>query len=506
MKRNRLKREFCAFLALFYVCAVCAGCGKDTDQTAGGADGENAGQEVNLVWVYFSAYGDIAEETVQELNRLLKEKYHCNFTVTPEPVGLEEARDVTDYKRLIRERYEANEATDILYAGSSYVGEMPAYDQAVQDGLLLPLTSLLTETESGQRLYGSFSTAYWTTMQYGGDIYGYRTADEQLVFDSVCMGNSLYVQGLSEGLLEGEAFSLADIRTALEELSKREDLPAGVCALYIEPTSLCSLEGYVPVCYGFHGLYFVEENGRFRAVSAADEERLIQDFRLIRECRELSGDISEDPYSRFLDGRFIFAVTYCNLRNLYDGRYLLDTNVLDVEVLASKPQAAIYAQNAVTGIASWSEHPEEAMEFLSLVATRPELSNLLTYGIEGEHYQIDPVTGNVVIAQNGGLGTRALNTIANKTITLPTDLEPENKAEIYAQRNGSAAFSPEVLYELYALDCDPDIMAVIAVYDRYSGLWNGDYEDVDRTVEQLRQELEEAGIEEVLYKLNQLLP
>ena len=343
MKRNRLKREFCAFLALFYVCAVCAGCGKDTDQTAGGADGENAGQEVNLVWVYFSAYGDIAEETVQELNRLLKEKYHCNFTVTPEPVGLEEARDVTDYKRLIRERYEANEATDILYAGSSYVGEMPAYDQAVQDGLLLPLTSLLTETESGQRLYGSFSTAYWTTMQYGGDIYGYRTADEQLVFDSVCMGNSLYVQGLSEGLLEGEAFSLADIRTALEELSKREDLPAGVCALYIEPTSLCSLEGYVPVCYGFHGLYFVEENGRFRAVSAADEERLIQDFRLIRECRELSGDISEDPYSRFLDGRFIFAVTYCNLRNLYDGRYLLDTNVLDVEVLASKPQAAIYA-------------------------------------------------------------------------------------------------------------------------------------------------------------------
>ena len=104
------------------------------------------------------------------------------------------------------------------------------------------------------------------------------------------------------------------------------------------------------------------------------------------------------------------------------------------------------------------------------------------------------------------MGTRALNTIANKTITLPTDLEPENKAEIYAQRNGSAALSPEVLYELYALDCDPDIMAVIAVYDRYSGLWNGDYEDVDRTVEQLRQELEEAGIEEVLYKLNQLLP
>ncbi|MBD5533802.1 MAG: hypothetical protein HDQ98_16690 [Lachnospiraceae bacterium] len=498
MKRDQIKRGLCVFLALLF---LCAGCGKDTSKTAGD-DAESTDREVTLTWVYFSAYGEIAEETLQELNRLLKEKYHCNFTVTTDAVGLEEAWDVTDYKQILRERYEAKEATDILYTGTSYVGEVGAYDQAVQDGLLLPLTSMLTETESGQRLYHAFSEAYWITMQYGEDIYGFQAVDEQLVLDSVWMANPLYISDLSER----ENVSLEDVKSALEELAERNEVPSGVCGLFADPTALCSMEGYIPVCRGLHGLYFIKENGHFRAVSAAEEERLIQDWRTIRECRELCGDFTESHYRQFLDGKFIFAVTSCNLRKLYDGRCLYDTILTDVEVLSSKPQAAIYALNAVTGIASWSEHPEEALEFLSLVATEPELSNLLTYGIEGEHYQVDPVTGNPVILQNGGMGPNAMTTIANKMITLPIGLEPENKTEIYAERNDSVEFSPEVLYGIHTLYSDPDIMAIVAVYEKYSGLWDGDYEDVDQTVEQLRQELEEAGIEEVLSKLNQLLP
>lgn len=498
MKRNKIKRGLCMLLALLF---LCAGCGKDTNEAAG--DGtESTDQEVTLTWVYFSEYGEIAEETLQELNRLLKEKYHCSFVVTTAPVGLEEARDVTDYNRIIRERYEAKEPTDILYTGSSYVGEVGAYDQAVQDGMLLPLTSMFTETESGQRLYHAFSEAYWTTMQYGEDIYGLQAVDEQLVFDSVWMANQLYVSNFSEM----KDVSLADVKSALEELAGRNEVPSGVCGLYVDPTALCSMEGYIPVCRGLHGLYFIQENGHYRAISAAEEERLMQDWRTIRECRELCGDFVGGPYTQFLNGNFAFAVTSCNLKNLYDGRYLCDTILTDVEAFFSKPQAAIYALNAVTGIASWSEHPEEALEFLSLVATEPELSNLLTYGIEGEHYQVDPVTGNLVILQNGGMGPNALTTIANKMITLPTGLEPENKAEIYAERNDSVEFSPEVLYGIHTLYSDPDIMAIIAVYEKYSGLWDGDYEDVDQTVEQLRQELEDAGIEEVLHKLNQLLP
>ena len=498
MKRSRFKRGLCVFMALL---VLCAGCGKGTNEAA--EDGaESTDQEVTLTWVYFSAYGEIAEETLQELNRLLKEKYHCSFTVEAAPVGLEEARDDTDYNRIIRERYEAKEPTDILYTGSAYAGEVPAYNQAVQDGLLIPLTSLLTKTESGQRLYHAFSEAYWTTMQYGEDIYGYRTANEQLVYDSVWMANRCYASDFSER----DKFSLADVKSALEELAAKNEVPSGVCGLFADPTALCSIEGYIPVRYGFHGLYFIQENGHFRVVSAAEEERLIQDWRTIRECRELCGDFTESPYRQFLKGNFVFAVTSCNLKNLYDGRYLCDAILTDVNVLFSKPQAAIYVLNAVTGIASWSEHPEEALEFLNLVATEPELSNLLTYGIEGEHYQVDPVTGNLVILQNGGLSPYAQTTIANKMITLPTGLEPENKTEIYAERNDSVEFSPEVLYGIHTLYSDPDIMAIVAVYEKYNGLWDGDYEDVNQTVEQLQQELEEAGIEEVLSKLNQLLP
>lgn len=497
MKQNPFKRGLCVFLALL---CLHTGCGKDSGGTTGGV--EATGEEVTLTWVYFSAYGEIAGETLEELNRLLKETYHCNFTVALVSIGAEEARDITDYKRILRERYEAKEATDIFYTGASYMGEVPAYDQAVQDGMLLPLNSLLMETESGQRLYHAFSEAYWTTMQYEGDIYGFRTVDEQLAYDSVWMVNQRYAPGFSEM----ETFSLEDVKSALEELAAGNEVPEGICGLYAEPTALCSIEGYLPVCYGFPGLYFIQEDGRFRAVSAAEEERLTEDWRIIRECRELCGDFSTDPFWQFASGEFVFAVQSCNLKNLYDGRFLYDTSVTDVGVLYSRPQAAIYALNAVTGIASWSEHPAEALEFLSLVATEPELSNLLTYGIEGTHYQVDPATGHLVIAQIGGLGPYAQTTIANKMITLPTGLEPENKAEIYAERNESAAFSPEVLYELHTLYSDPDMMEILDIYAKYSGLWDGDYEDVDQTVAQLQQELEEAGVEEVLDKLNQLLP
>jgi putative aldouronate transport system substrate-binding protein len=73
-----------------------------------------------------------------------------------------------------------------------------------------------------------------------------------------------------------------------------------------------------------------------------------------------------------------------------DGSYLYQPDGTKVSV-QSYMVAIPYLnriENDVHGVTSWSRHPEEAMQLLSLVNTDEELANLLYFGEEGRDYQL----------------------------------------------------------------------------------------------------------------------
>ena len=77
-------------------------------------------------------------------------------------------------------------------------------------------------------------------------------------------------------------------------------------------------------------------------------------------------------------------------------------------------------------MASWSEHKKEAMNFLALCNTDPDIATILQYGEEG----VDYVLKNGRVENNSPEYNGEAN-CGNKWITPPYDLEPLNKEKFY---------------------------------------------------------------------------
>jgi hypothetical protein len=90
-----------------------------------------------------------------------------------------------------------------------------------------------------------------------------------------------------------------------------------------------------------------------------------------------------------------------------------------------KQGAFVSATNGLTGVASWSEHKAEAMDFLMLANTDADIATILQFGQENTDYK----------RENGRIADcdQLINyfSIGNKWITPPFGLEPDNKEEAY---------------------------------------------------------------------------
>lgn len=158
--------------------------------------------------------------------------------------------------------------------------------------------------------------------------------------------------------------------------------------------------------------------------------------------------------------------------------------------------------NAVLTIPSTSAHPEKAMEVLNLLYTDSTFTNLLYYGIEGEHYQVvDEANGKIDYVDGQDVTTcKYVNklTIGNSLIgyleatdsdTLHSDIKAFNEAAATSKALGFSYDSSSVSNQLAALE------TVAAKYRR--GLECGSL-DPETELPKFIEELKNAGIEDVI--------
>lgn len=485
-------RIFLCITIMLSVMIVWTGCGQEASTPISYED------NVTLVWAanpYYFGAEELDDQIVEELNRRLREDYGCNFQVQFEWIWA----DGDEYQNTVYERYQNNETTDIFFTGLGYHGQEGAYDSMVKKGLLYQWDDLLEQTDYGQKLYGAFHEMFWQTMYSKDGIYGLCCANPQIYYDATLLVRAEYSSAIED---YGEVTSLWDLRNVLEQLAaENPDSLQDMSGIFVDIDSLCTLEGYTPVINGYWGLYFVEEDNSVKVINAAEDEHFLKMWQEIQYCNNISGNTLSNTEA-YQSGNFVFAFLGTNLLTLYNEQLLVNTLQINVETLAQVPEALIYARNAVTSIASWSKHPEEAMELLSLIATQPELSNLLTYGIEGVHYDL---VGGTVVPISSGSAYSALASPANRTITYPNGLEPENKTEIYQARNNAAVLSPEIIYGLDYTEYVAEMANISSIYEAHEGLWYGTCEDVEAEAAQLQRELEAAGVDKLVKTLNKLL-
>ncbi len=164
-----------------------------------------------------------------------------------------------------------------------------------------------------------------------------------------------------------------------------------------------------------------------------------------------------------------------------------------IAVQAAKSVATTAStRGAVMAVSARSKHPREAVQFLNVLNTDPEIRNLLNYGIEDVHYTLTE-TGQVHSISDGYQGVSY--TQGNWFIMKTREGESLNRWEVFEAFNDAAQ-------ESALLGFMADYTAYADVFEEVSGIYEKYYSalitgtvDPDIYIPKMNQELSEAGLD-----------
>lgn len=154
-----------------------------------------------------------------------------------------------------------------------------------------------------------------------------------------------------------------------------------------------------------------------------------------------------------------------------------------------------------TAVSKDCKNPERAMKVLELLLTDKELNDLVMYGIEGEHYEVDENGIYQNLSDKYGYGSMSTPNLRNKDIMIPSEARlRQDKFSTKLEEIGAKTKFPNTdIFGGFTEDNTPystEYGAVSNVCDQYlKPLLVGTVDDVDAAVAQFRDKLKEAGID-----------
>lgn len=209
----------------------------------------------------------------------------------------------------------------------------------------------------------------------------------------------------------------------------------------------------------------------------------------------------ENTSEQMKTGKF-FAVEQ-SLKPGKDAEMTQSTGVEWLQVDITKP---VMSNREVTGamlaIPAASKNPERAFQFIEKLYTDATLRNILTFGIEGEHYTVNP-DGRIHITDAGAANYGGGNSwrYGDQYKDLLLETEDPNKWEAFKKYNKEGLVLNSLGFVFNTENVDTQVSACKNVYQTYyKELFCGAV-DVDSTVAKFKSELEASGSNEVIAEI-----
>ncbi|HZG56685.1 ABC transporter substrate-binding protein [Paenibacillus sp.] len=152
----------------------------------------------------------------------------------------------------------------------------------------------------------------------------------------------------------------------------------------------------------------------------------------------------------------------------------------------------------MNAISHTSKNPERAVMLLDLMASNADMFNLLKYGIEGKHYNLN-AEGKVVPIKDSGypMGVQGW-VMGNETIGYLMEGQPDDTWEVTIERNEKAQRSPLYGFTFNGENVKTEIAAMQSVSGEFgAGLQTGTLDPAEY-LPQLRDALKKAGVDAYL--------
>lgn len=176
----------------------------------------------------------------------------------------------------------------------------------------------------------------------------------------------------------------------------------------------------------------------------------------------------------------------------------------DFEVGWSEMVAPTITNSNVTeymwGIATNSERPDKAMDFLNYMYKDPRVCNIIKYGLEGKNYDFAEGSDQIVISNGSYLEQFFIG--GNAKDMLVFSPATDNYIEKCEQMENEATVSPLLGYLFDDIDFQTESSVIYSTIMEYlPGLQNGIYSSEDETlkaIDEFNKKLESVGINDVI--------
>lgn len=151
------------------------------------------------------------------------------------------------------------------------------------------------------------------------------------------------------------------------------------------------------------------------------------------------------------------------------------------------------------GISATSKHPVETLKYFELVNTDPYVMNLISYGIEGKHYNKTSDT-SIELIPNSGYSHGQSWAVGNVFNTYSLAGQPDDVWEQTKALNDSAKTSPILGFSFDPEPVKMEITNVSKVVKEYESLVGGEL-PVEETNAEFLEKLEVAGVDTVIAEM-----
>lgn len=496
------KRIMALALAAAALPATLAGCGGQ--ETVSKDDGS---EQVTLKWVYMGDMQDDTQKVWDKFNERLAD-YLPNTRVEFEAIS------GADYAEKWRLKMASQETVDIAWTG--YVN---TYTSEIANGAFMELDGLLDEY--GQELKAELPDWVWEKAKYDGKIY---SVPNYQMMNSLRLGLILNKdqaeQYLSDELEQkiidttySHEFTTAEDYDVIEEylkiLKDNNALQKGV-----NPENIAWLgerKGYDQLLSETMPFVIKKTDESLQVLNVLEQDSMKVTYQKMHEWFEkgyIRKDIasttdevtvgSTDDYTLHMHG-------YYELKNEdYEGKTLNEYYIpCEPDYFISCSQS-----NTSTVIPTTAAHPERAMQLITLMNTPKgaELLNLLSYGIEGEHYtKIDENTIDTSLAVQDNVTKYSANcwVLGNTFVAYETNANPPGWNQFLQDEvNGKAIISPAMGFKPNLDSLKTYIAQVTTVIDEYGkALKQGSLPDWEEKYNEMIEKMKTAGSDKIIEEL-----
>lgn len=463
-----------------------------------------------LQWALYEG-AEISPAIQEELNRWLMENglEPVEF-VTVMPDYPEYWSTDNNYEKMVQYYLEQVEKSDFdLVTLPQAVLGFEYYPIFVEAGALEPMDSYLETHSSGQELRDAYPEKVWKKLNYEGEVYGALTSDFK--YNCYLVGNQTIAGQYGIDLQELSRENCLELAAEVGKKEQENGNSTFLPFFYYPAEKSAEREDSLCKLINLYG-----NEGKLEARSILEDEAYLQEIQRVTRFYQdgifpSSGQLQDkgtDEFQEIAKGNFFLIPVYTYSQESALAQVRASYRVPDYLELQAMPCPELnnpfMGWGAVTGVAAGSTRKEEAFAVLAEVYSRGELSDLLVYGREGKEYNWK---NGKIVPREGNAYNVLVNklSIGNSFLLSPDQEESLNRKQEVEMLMEDIPLSKETGFWLDSVCVADQVMAVNQVYLNHILFFQGQSENWEQELEQIRDEAEEAGIQEILTAWNQQL-